>query len=97
MKELNEKVADLTHAVEELQQGLHDIELDGGSQHDMERLIKQWDSDPRLGKQMSEQDETGTLELFWKEQMTRAADPVSKKKKKMESHRAQTHTHKHTF
>ena len=79
-KDLKKEVKDLKEIVQRLLQGDHDIDLDGGSQADMEKLLLQWNSnEAALRTEINLQDSTGTLDLFWREQLERQSDPKKKK------------------
>ena len=78
-KDLKKEVKDLKEIVQRLLQGDHDIDLDGGSQADMEKLLLQWNSnEAALRTEINLQDSTGTLDLFWREQLERQSDPKKK-------------------
>ena len=80
-RRLQQRVSELEEIVKQLQQGKHDIELDGGSQQDMTTLFDQCNEDPTLESKIKTNDSTGTLQLFWQEQMQRITNPDATKRK----------------
>ena len=82
VKQLQRQVRDLQATVRELKQGVHDIELEAGSQDDMVSLFDQCNTDPSLAANIKANDSTGTLALFWQEQRQRMTDPAGCKRKR---------------
>ena len=65
----------LKQTIDELSKGQHDIILKGHSQEDMVDLLQRCRTSPILEEKMREQDdESGTLKTFWREQVARQSD-----------------------
>ena len=79
VKFLQKQLEELSETVKELREGMFDITLEGGSQEDMIHLLQQCNDCPQLASAMKLQDSTGTLDLFWKEQVERMSN-VNKRK-----------------
>ena len=75
MRRLQKKIREQDQAINDLKQGEHDIELEGGSQDDMEDLFEKCNADPSLAANIKANDSTGVLDLFWQEQRRRMSDP----------------------
>ena len=64
MRRLQKKIREQDQAINDLKQGEHDIELEGGSQDDMEDLFEKCNADPSLAASIKENDSTGVLLYF---------------------------------
>ena len=63
----------LKQTIKQLQCGDHDIRLQGDSQNDMQTVMQFWNQQPRkLDEQLKKNDPSGTLKLFWQEQVKRS-------------------------
>ena len=71
-KRLKRENRDLKATIKKLQAGAHDIQLQGQSQSDMEWFFSKCDAEPQMQQQFKEQDPSGTLEAFWREQAERS-------------------------
>ena len=83
MKRLKRENLELKRTIENLRSGDHDIKLSGDSQVDMMWLLNQCQKtlkDRVLKEQFQNQDPSGTLELFWREQIERKSDPNKRKR-----------------
>ena len=69
LRERDVRIASLEQAIASLRQGADDIELSGDSQVDMEDVLGKCNEDPQLPQKIEQHDSTGTLHLFWKEQV----------------------------
>ena len=78
-RKLTKQVKDLKETVQQLLQGNFDITLAGGSQEDMETLLLKCNASEKLASEIQSQDSTGTLDLFWQEQLVRASNPVKRR------------------
>ena len=76
---MKDQLEDLSETVKQLREGTFDITLDGGSQEDMTRLLHVCNTSPQLASETKLQDATGTLDLFWKEQLERTSNPAKRK------------------
>ena len=79
VKFLEDQLKELSETVQQLSEGRFDITLEGGSQEDMSHLLQECNACPQLATEMKLQDTTGTLDLFWKEQLERASNPSKRK------------------
>lgn len=76
---LQQQLDEVRETVKQLRAGVYDMTLNGGSQEDMTRLLHQCNGLPQLAAEIKKQDTTGTLDLFWKEQLERQNN-VNKRK-----------------
>lgn len=67
----------LKETIKELQQGSHDLTLDGPSQVHMEQILRQCVADPSLGMKIRSQDNSGVLKMFWEEQVTEYIERIA--------------------
>ena len=68
-KALHKTIGELKETIELLRSGHHDIRLEGTSQSDAETILRDCQSSPELQKQLQQHDASGTLAIFWKEQV----------------------------
>ena len=71
----------LKATIAELENGDHDIELDGEVQEDMMSVLKECRTTPILQEELTKQDASGTLHAFWQEQVERSLKPCDKRKR----------------